>query len=82
MILLPDHHKVQRTPLVLTMLKDECNAITVLVPPGCTSLVQPLGVVFNGPFKWVIDELAILLTWRKILTNTCMVLTDVYYRPT
>jgi len=42
MMLLLDCHKAQKT---LTLLKDECNTITVLVPPGCTSLVQPLDVV-------------------------------------
>ena len=58
MMLLLDHHKAQKTPSVLTMLKDECDTIAVLVPPGCTSLVQPLDVVFNGPFKKAVDELA------------------------
>ena len=55
MMLLLDHYKAQKTPSVLTLLKDECNTITVLFS---TSLVQPLDVVFNGPFKWAIDELA------------------------
>jgi len=40
-----DHHKAQKTPSVLTLLKDECNAITVLIPSGYTSFVQPLDVV-------------------------------------
>ena len=57
-MLLLDHHKAQKTLSVLSLLEDECNTITVLVPPGCTSLVQPLDVVFNGPFKRAIDELA------------------------
>jgi len=32
MVLLLDPHKAQKTPSVLTLLKDECNIITVLVP--------------------------------------------------
>ncbi len=28
-----------------------------LVPPGCTSLVQPLDVSFNAEFKSLIDKL-------------------------
>ena len=43
-----DHHKAQKTPPVLFLLKGECNTITVLVPSGCTSLVQPLDVVFTN----------------------------------
>ena len=45
-------------PSVLTMLNDEYITITALVPSGCTSLVQPLDVLFNGPFKWAVDTIA------------------------
>jgi len=55
-----DHYKAQKTPSVLTMLKDECNTITVFVPPDRTSLVQ---VVFNGPFKWTIERRILLTKW-------------------
>jgi len=57
-MLLLDHYKAQKTPTVLIMLNDECNTTTVLVPPGCTSLVQPLDVVLNGPFKQAVDAIA------------------------
>ena len=57
-MLLLDQHKAQKTPSVLTMLNDECNTITALVPLGCTSLVQPLDVVFNGSFKQAVDTIA------------------------
>ena len=58
MMLVLDQYKVQKTLSVQTMLKDECNTITVLVLPGCISLVQPLNVVFNSPFKQAVDTLA------------------------
>ncbi|CAG8778219.1 15676_t:CDS:2, partial [Acaulospora morrowiae] len=38
------------TDKVLDILK-ECNTITALVPPGCTSLIQPLDVALNAQFK-------------------------------
>jgi len=53
-----DQHRSQKTIFLLSKLKDECNATTVLVPPSCTSVVQPLDVVFNGPFKKAVDNLA------------------------
>ena len=34
-----------------------CKTTVVLVPAGCTSLVQPLDVVFNREFKNVTDRL-------------------------
>ena len=30
----------------------------MLVPPGCTSLEQPIDVVFNKPFKSAVEKLA------------------------
>lgn len=53
-----DQHKAQKTPSVLTMLNNACSTITVLVPPGCTSLVQPLDIIFNDPFKQAVDNIA------------------------
>lgn len=38
-------------------LERECKTEVMLVPPGCTSPVQPLDVAFNGEFKNVIDQL-------------------------
>ena len=65
MLLTLDQHKAQKTPSVLSKLNDECNTATVLIPAGCTSLVQPLDVVFNGSFKKALTILP-LLTWKGI----------------
>ena len=58
MMVLLDDYKAQKTLSVLTMLNDECNTITIGIPPGCICLVQPLDVVFNAPFKEVVDTIA------------------------
>ena len=57
-MLLLDQYKAQKTPTIEGLLSSECNTTTMLIPPGCTSLVQPLDVVFNAPFKGLIDDLA------------------------
>ena len=49
-------HKAQKTAKVLNAL-EACKTTLVLVPPGCTSLVQPLDVVVNGQFKQIVDRL-------------------------
>ncbi|CAG8552449.1 7972_t:CDS:1, partial [Acaulospora morrowiae] len=49
-LLVADVHRAQKTNKVLDMLK-ECNTIIALVPPGCTSLIQPLDVALNMQFK-------------------------------
>ena len=45
-----DLYKVQKTDHVKDLLK-ECGTTPVFVPTGCTSIIQPLDVSFNGPFK-------------------------------
>ena len=49
-LLVADVHRAQKTSKILNMLR-ECNTTVALVPPGCTSLVQPLDVAFNAQFK-------------------------------
>ena len=49
-LLIADVHKAQTTTKVRNAL-EACKTTIVLVPPGCTSLVQPLDVVVNRIFK-------------------------------
>ena len=54
-LLIADVHKAQKTVKIIKAL-EVCKTTVVLVPPGCTSLVQPLDVV-NAKFKQTIDHL-------------------------
>ena len=56
-MLVANVHKAQKTDAVLYILRG-CNTEVVFVPPDATSLVQPIDVVFNAPFKAAIDKLA------------------------
>ena len=57
MLLVLDVHKAQNTDRVHRLFETQ-QTTPVYVPPGCTSLVQPLDVSFNAPFKAVIGRLA------------------------
>ena len=50
-ILVLDLHKAQKTERIQDILTNQCKAVPVFVPAGCTSLIQPLDVVYNAPFK-------------------------------
>ena len=81
-----------KTPAVLEKLR--LHHITPsLIPGGCTSLVQPLDVSVNKPFKEIMRELTDAAIFeaessenfhrwsvsdRQILTTTCV--GDAYYR--
>lgn len=54
-ILVADVHTAQQTDAVKRLLQMK-KTVLVNVPPGCTSLVQPLDVSVNKPFKGHIRE--------------------------
>ena len=49
-LLVSDVHFAQKTENVSKRLKDR-GTTSALIPPGCTSLIQPLDVVFNITFE-------------------------------
>ena len=51
-------HSAQKSNAIQTILEKECNTEVTFVPGGCASLVQPIDVAFNKPFKSVVDRLA------------------------
>ena len=57
-MLILDVHKAQKTEEVIECLRSNCNTEPVFVPAGTTSLVQPVDVVFNKPFKAAIEKMA------------------------
>ena len=52
-----DVHRAQKTDLVKSTLRNQHTSIA-MIPPGCTSLIQPLDVVVNAPFKSKIESYA------------------------
>lgn len=58
MMLVLDVHKAQKTEQIQRSLQDICKTEPVFVPAGTTSLVQPVDVAFNAPFKAAIDKMA------------------------
>ena len=58
MLLVADVHRAQKTEGILTLLQKDYKTEVIFVPAGATSLVQPIDVVFNAPFKAAIDKLA------------------------
>ena len=49
-MLVLDVHRAQKTDRIKSTFKS-LNTIMAMVPSGCTSLVQPLDVCINKPFK-------------------------------
>ena len=58
MMLVLDVHRAQKTEEIQKYLREECKTEPVFVPPGTNSLIQPVDVVFNAPFKAAIDAMA------------------------
>ena len=57
MLLILDEHRAQMTEEFKQKLQ-ELSTAYVFVPGGCTSLVQPVDVVFNAPFKAAVEKIA------------------------
>lgn len=58
MHLIADVHRAQKTKDILDRLSNDCRSEVTFAPGGCSSLIQPLDVVVNKPFKAVINRLA------------------------
>ena len=58
MHLVLDIHRAQKTQEIQDVLEAECNTSITYVPGGCTSLVQPVDVSFNKPFKSAVERQA------------------------
>ena len=56
-LLVLDEHRAQMTEEFKQKLQ-ELSTAYVFVPGGCTSLVQPVNVVFNAPFQTALEKIA------------------------
>ena len=57
MLLVLDVHKAEKTDTVAEKFLSRKTS-TVYIPPGCTSIIQPLDVSINAPFKAIVNRLA------------------------
>jgi hypothetical protein len=61
-LIVMDAASFHKTEGILTFIRiSEIPMTTALIPPGLTSLVQPLDTVVNGPFKQFLQEEAVLV---------------------
>ena len=50
-LLVVDSYKPHQSEESITMAKERCNADVIIIPGGCTSIVQPMDKCINKPFK-------------------------------
>ena len=50
-MLVLDRFRCHKTPAVLEFLKKEQRTVPAIIPGGLTSILQPLDVAINKPFK-------------------------------
>jgi len=46
-----DRYKPHQTEDSIKKVKDRCNSEVIIIPGGCTSIVQPMDRCINQPFK-------------------------------
>jgi hypothetical protein len=65
MLLVIDQAAFHKTPEILSKLRSHSILLAVM-PGGCTSLLQPLNISINKPFKeWLRDEMELILDEYK-----------------
>ena len=50
-LLIVNSYKPHRSETSMEVVKEHCNAECVIIPGGCTSIVQPMDCCINKPFK-------------------------------
>ena len=50
-LLIVDSYKPQQTEDSIKKVKDSCNSDVIIIPGGCTSILQPMDRCINRPFK-------------------------------
>ena len=50
-LLIVDSYKPHQTEDSIKKVKDSCNSDVIIIPGGCTSIVQPMDRCINRPFK-------------------------------
>ena len=56
-LLIVDNYRPHISEESREIVSHECHSDLLLIPPGCTPLVQPMDVSINRPFKVRMEEL-------------------------